>query len=492
MKKRIILSLLAPSVVLTILPVQAAAASIQSQLAGKIYSVVAADGSGNYTKVQAAITAIPDSNPTPKVIFLKKGTYTEKIIIPWKKTNIILVGENVDSCVITHTEAATPNNLDTNTFNTYTLRVDPNDFMAMNLTIQNPATAAQAVALHTQGDRQVFLHCRIVGNTDTYFNNIRTRQYLKDCYIQGTGDYIFGFGIDLFDSCLVNTTSGSGSMTAGSTSNYYRFGFVFRNCSFEGTTGFYLGRPWFAYDRTVIINCYEPTQLNAAGWAAWAGREDTAYLREYKCTGPGFKPTSRPSWAGQLTDQQATSYQLDTIFSHLSFPQGHAQDSAEIAFILHRWLVSTTAGMEQMAKDTILLEGRDTIPPIPTTDWLPVVDTNSIYAVIKANTVMFMDTGKVTRIQGNGENSSFTGPRIRLDGFHNNRINFAINAPHAGKITLCIFNVAGRVVYSGEFSTASGNSNDLSCNTDFLKPGAYLYKVNMEGIGSEGKFEVMR
>jgi len=105
----------------------AAAQSIQSQLAGKIDIVVATDNSGDYSKVQDAINAVPDNNAVRKVIFVKKGKYVEKIIVPYKKTNITLVGENVDSTIISYNDASLET-IALNTFNSYTIRVDADDF----------------------------------------------------------------------------------------------------------------------------------------------------------------------------------------------------------------------------------------------------------------------------------------------------------------------------------------------------------------------------
>ena len=180
------------------------AQSLQSILSNDIDIVVAPDNTGDYTKVQDAINAIPDNNPSRMVIFIKKGTYREKLIVPWKKTHLTLVGEQVDSTIITYNDAS----LETvamNTFTSHSMRIDADYFEAMNLTISNTATSAQAVALHANGDCQTFLHCRIKGWQDTYFNNIRTRNYFKDCFMEGAVDYLFGFGIALFDSCLINT-----------------------------------------------------------------------------------------------------------------------------------------------------------------------------------------------------------------------------------------------------------------------------------------------
>jgi pectinesterase len=289
------------------------------------------------------------------VIFIKSGTYNEKIVVPYKKTNLTIVGENVDKTIITHNDAS-KETIAMNGFTSYTFRPDADDFTAMNLTIRNTATNAQAVALHTNGDRQVFLHYRIRGFQDTYLSNLRTRVYFKDCFVEGAVDYIYGWGITLFDSCQIHVIRDKGYMTAAATSKNYRFGFVFRTCKLTNSSAvstYYLGRPWFPYAKTVFFTCNESAALNAAGWAAWAGREDSCYYREYKCTGGGSNTSRRVAFGKQLTDQEAKIYELDTIFSKNSSPQGPTADTAEVNAILRRFLVSTTPNMEQIALEIL-------------------------------------------------------------------------------------------------------------------------------------------
>ncbi|MBN1130059.1 MAG: hypothetical protein JXA71_13795, partial [Chitinispirillaceae bacterium] len=396
------------------------APSLQSRLAGAIDLVVAADGSGDFLKIQDAINAIPDNNPVRTVIFIKKGTYREKIVVPWKKAHLTLVGEHVDSSIITFNDAS----LETvamNTFTSYTLRADADHFEAMNLTVSNTATSAQAVALHANGDCQTFLHCRIRGWQDTYFNNIRTRSYFKDCVMEGAVDYLFGFGIALFDSCLVTTVRTDGYMTAAATSQNYRFGFVFMNSRIgnpSGITSFYLGRPWFAHSRTVLLNCWESGAVNPAGWKAWNGREDTCYYREYQCTGPGSNISARVPFGKQLTDQEAAAYKLDTIFSAKSFPQGAMADTFETNTILRRFQVSTTPNMVDIAR-AFLKCGRDTFPPIPAFDWRPRVDTNPVYAIVRANTARLFDSVRV-KVNPPFSHREATLPAVSLERKCNN------------------------------------------------------------------------
>ena len=469
----------------------AAAQSIQSQLAGKIDIVVATDNSGDYSKVQDAINAVPDNNAVRKVIFVKKGKYVEKIIVPYKKTNITLVGENVDSTIISYNDASLET-IALNTFNSYTIRVDADDFEAMNITFENTATSAQAVALHTNGDRQTFLHCRIIGWQDAFFSNIRRRNYLKDCFCQGAVDYLFGFGIVLFDSCQINMVKTGGYMTAAATSENYKFGYVFMNCKLgspASVTSYYLGRPWFAHSHTVLYKCWESSSVNPAGWYAWAKREDTCYYREYKCTGPGAATSSRVVFGKQLTDQEAQSYVLDSIFSKNSFPQGVTADTFETNTILRRFLVSTTPNMEQIAQ-VFLKCGRDTFPPIPSDNWQPSADTNSIYAVIKANTVKFLDSGKVDITQkarmDRVENGAFF-----VQGIVHDRISITGLSGHSTNATLTVYDLCGKSVLIRNFTSLFTKQNSASCDAGRLNQGVYLYVIRSNGGSVQGKFEKM-
>ena len=56
-------------------------------------------GKGNFKSIQEAINSLPDSSATPTTVFIKGGTYHEKIFIT--KYNIILEGEDRDKTIIT-------------------------------------------------------------------------------------------------------------------------------------------------------------------------------------------------------------------------------------------------------------------------------------------------------------------------------------------------------------------------------------------------------
>jgi pectinesterase len=61
--------------------------------------VVAADGTGNFTKVMDAVNAAPDSGMKQYVILIKKGVYKE--IVEVNKMNIMMIGEGMYATIIT-------------------------------------------------------------------------------------------------------------------------------------------------------------------------------------------------------------------------------------------------------------------------------------------------------------------------------------------------------------------------------------------------------
>lgn len=194
------------------------------------------------------------------------------------------------------------------------------EFIAENITFENSSgPVGQAVAVRVDGDKVMFRNCRFLGFQDTlYPHGERSRQYYKDCYIEGTVDFIFGWSTAVFDNCEIYCKE-KGYITAASTNPDTQHGFVFINCMITGSAeanSFYLGRPWRPYAKTVFINCFLDKQIRAEGWHNWnkPDAEKTAFYAEYKNHGPGAQPTSRVAWSHQLTDEEAQRYTLENIF----------------------------------------------------------------------------------------------------------------------------------------------------------------------------------
>jgi len=295
-----------------------------------VRKVVAADGTGDYTTVQAAFDAVPENYTGTWTIYVKAGTYYEKLLLSSKKINVLLQGEDRDNTILTYDDYSgkVVNSVTLGTSTSYSAAIDANDFQAKNITFQNTSTAAQAVALRSNGDRQIYNNCKIIGYQDTYYawgGSTPGRIYMLNSYIEGTVDFIFGRDIVVFSNCTINCIRNSGTLTAASTESTYSYGLVFLNCTitapssgYDGNaiTSFYLGRPWQNSPRTVFINCVEPDVLNSDGWLSW--NVTPALYAEYNCSGSGYKPSSRVSWSSQLTAAEAAQYTIQNIFAKAS------------------------------------------------------------------------------------------------------------------------------------------------------------------------------
>jgi pectinesterase len=294
--------------------------ALLSQAADQFQITVAPDSSGDFTSVQAAINSAKSFPPQQIEIFIKNGTYYEKVKIPAWNPNITLRGESKEKTIITYDDYFDKINLGRNsTFYTYTLMVDANDCVIENLTIKNTSgPVGQAIALHVEADRCIFKNVNIIGHQDAlYAAGENCRQYFTNCYIEGTTDFIFGAATALFENCTIMSKSNS-YITAASTTQNIEFGFVFYQCSFEAdsnNTNVYLGRPWRKHAKTVIIECYLGSHINPEGWKIWSNAEkpETAYYAEYKNHGPGSKTDQRVKWSNQLSKVEYKKYKKSSI-----------------------------------------------------------------------------------------------------------------------------------------------------------------------------------
>jgi pectinesterase len=275
--------------------------------------IVAADGSGQFTNVQAAIMSVPSGSRThPVVIRLKPGTYKELIYVQREKHFFSLIGENPATTVITYNLQANLTNFDgkpLGTFRTPSALVDADDFTAENITFENSAGAVgQALAIRVDGDRAVFRNCRFLGWQDTILLN-RGRQYFENCTIAGHVDFIFGAATAWFEQCHIQCL-GDGYITAASTPVDQPFGFVFSNCKITGDppkARTWLGRPWRIYASTLFLNTDMSDVVRPEGWNDWEKPEthQTARYAEFHSTGPGGSPKPRVAWSRQLTKAEA-------------------------------------------------------------------------------------------------------------------------------------------------------------------------------------------
>lgn len=285
--------------------------------------VVARDGTGEFRNVAEALEVCRAFMDYHKVIYVKKGTYKEKIVVPQWLTNIEILGEDRDNTVITYDDHANIKLPGTDrgmgTFRTYTIKVQGNGITFRNITIENNSPRmGQAVALHTEGDRIILVNCRLLGHQDTvYTGTAGTRLLFKDCYIEGTTDFIFGPATAWFEDCEIHSKANS-YITAASTPKEQPYGYVFNRCRLtadSSVTKVYLGRPWRDYGYTLFMNCELGGHIRPEGWHYWQKeREQTARYSEYNNHGDGASTAKRVAWSHQLTNKEAAKITMKTVF----------------------------------------------------------------------------------------------------------------------------------------------------------------------------------
>ncbi len=275
---------------------------------------VAKDGTGDVKNIKDAIEKVPANNSKRFVISIKPGTYDEQIRIPAKKPYISFVGTDAATTILTFKIS---NKEAGSTSAAYATYIAGHDFYAENVTFENSfGQGSQAVAVLVEADRAVFKKCRFLGWQDTLYAK-NGRQYYLDSYIEGHVDFIFGQAAAVFENSVIHS-KGDGYLTAP-----MRFaasepaGFVFEKCRLTGANtskGVFLGRPWRDYGRTVFRNTEMGGHIRPEGWHHWVPeREKTAYMAEYRSTGPGAAAAARVKWSHQLTDKDAEAFTVENF-----------------------------------------------------------------------------------------------------------------------------------------------------------------------------------
>ncbi len=243
--------------------------------------VVDAGGSGDYKTIQGAINSLPDSSTLPRIIFIKKGTYAEKLYI--EKTNIIFEGEDRESTIIIASIARDEWRCGhTDDWGVATMNIGANDITLKNLTITNnygfdfkertiwcaSDTSANKLkklrkdghqmALRTMNNatRLKAINCRFRaygGDTVSPWEVNNGMWYFKDCIMEGGVDFYCPRGWAWAENCEFITHTGPAAIWHdGSVHEDSKT--VLVNCTFKGYDGFMLGR----YHRDAqfyLINC---------------------------------------------------------------------------------------------------------------------------------------------------------------------------------------------------------------------------------------------
>ncbi|KAL7096180.1 hypothetical protein ACP275_10G067100 [Erythranthe tilingii] len=295
---------------------EGAAASITG-----VNAVVAADGTGDFTTIMAAIEEAPKNSTRRYVIHVKKGVYKEYVDISKHKWNIMMFGDGIDATVISGNRSKTD---ELSTYRSATFGVKGRGFVAMDMTFENTAGPEmhQAVAFRSDSDQSVVYRCAIRGYQDALYSHCH-RQFYKECKISGTVDFIFGHGTAVFQDCQITARKAlpgqKNTITAQNRDDLLEpSGFSFQFCRISaepgagGSTPTYLGRPWKIYSTTVVMQSYISGDIRPEGWLEWNGDLylDTLFYGEYGNYGPGANLSGRVKWPGYhvLNESQASRF----------------------------------------------------------------------------------------------------------------------------------------------------------------------------------------
>lgn len=245
----------------------------------KAQIVVDINGRRNFSSIQSAINSLSDSSSTPRIIFIKKGVYSEKVFIT--KNNIVLKGEDKNTVIITQSIARDIwrcSNADD--WGAATLNLKGSDITLENLTVQNtygfdntkeltvpcPNDSSHQKKIRRDGHQMALrsfettrlkvINCILKafgGDTVSPWNVDNGMFYFKNCVMEGGVDFYCPRGWAWAENCTFFANTGPASIWHDG-SKHEDSKTVLKNCTFKGYDGFMLGR----YHRDAqfyLINC---------------------------------------------------------------------------------------------------------------------------------------------------------------------------------------------------------------------------------------------
>ncbi len=253
----------------------------RSQPEARLYdAIVAEDGSGDYLTVIEAIEAAPTNRVSPWLIFIKEGYYKGHIDIPSTKPYIYLIGQDKEKVTITDDLLCGGDNA-VSVSEGASLTCRATDFYAEGISFENEygvlsQDGPQALALYTNNDRACLYNCNLRSFQDTYLsstNKLTDRHYIKNCFIEGAVDFIYGAGDVYFDECTINVVRSSGGyIVAPNHPTGTAWGYVFDHNKITApttppsSTSVWLGRPWHNACKAVYLYTTAEVTIPAAGW----------------------------------------------------------------------------------------------------------------------------------------------------------------------------------------------------------------------------------
>ena len=315
---------------------------------------VAADGTGDFTSVQAAVDKVPAAGG---VIVLAPGVYRERVLVRQahvtlrsanpdaSRTVLVSDSSRVKAAVPAAGQAAVPAGSGAGTAasalgGAATLTVRGSDFHMENVTVQNDFArldaasqlSADAQALRLVSDRSVLRNVRLLGGQHTaYFGALECagasrnpceagRTLVVNSFVAGNLEVLYGDGEVFFEggeirslphAPLPSAQGAQGFLTAqGKHYPGQASEFVFRNTRLTaepGVSDVYLGQPWREFATVIFLSPQVGGHIAPAGFRerqpAGLARMQTATFRIFNAKGPGA-----PTLMRALTAAEAAHY----------------------------------------------------------------------------------------------------------------------------------------------------------------------------------------
>lgn len=312
---------------------------------GKVFDcIVAQDGTGDFATLQDAVDAAPDSLRSPYIIYIKAGHYHEHVYIPASKPFLHLIGQ--DSRLVRISDDRVSGGPNASPVDVAaTVVVHATDTYLENITFENSwgtrhNDGPQALALYTKMDRGVVNRCRMLSFQDTYrtANELNDRNYVKDCFIEGAVDFLYGQGNVFFDHCTLNIVQKKGGwIVAPKHFEGTAWGYVLKNTTITAPgnpkeTEVWLGRPWLHGPKAVFIDTKAEVTIPDKGWFDHMGTLPLVFA-DYNTTDADgnrldlskridtyYKITEQKDtvWGkakNHLTDEEAARYTVKNVLS---------------------------------------------------------------------------------------------------------------------------------------------------------------------------------
>ncbi len=313
-------------------------ASISWTIKKDIKITVAADGSGDFTTIQAAINSLNSilDSTIKCTVLIKKGTYNERIFI--EKNNIILRGPFDGTVKIIQSISRDMYRCEhSDDWGVATINIRANDITLENLTVLNNFgfdASGDSTFLCKDKEKttrkdghQMALRCmppctrllvkncifRALGGDTVSPWDVENGMYIfKDCTMEGGVDFYCPRGWSWAENCTFICHNMNAAIWHDGTGNKSAKT-VLKNCTFKGDLGYKLGR----YHRDAqfyLLNCQFSKDMADA--PIYKVRKDTTLQWEHRVF---FNNCHREGadfqwFANNLTDAEAKKISIETVF----------------------------------------------------------------------------------------------------------------------------------------------------------------------------------